>query len=144
MNKYFEFKNFSLILNTNGFVVSKDELKTIASSIDASLEYHNIKNTQISFTFVLPSEIKNINAQYRGIDSVTDVLSFPIDDEMLGDIVVCKKRCYRQARAFDNTYLRELSYLTVHSVLHLLGYDHMTKRDKKLMRSVEKEIMSRL
>ena len=72
------------------------------------------------------------------------MLSFPIDEMMLGDIVVCKKRCMSQATEFGNSYLRELSYLTVHSVLHLLGYDHMTKRDKRLMRRVEKEIMRRL
>lgn len=141
MNKYFEFENYSLILNTNDFVVSKDEFKTIRDSIDVVLNYHNIKNTEVGFTFVTPSKIREINREFRGIDRVTDVLSFPIDEEMLGDIVVCKKRCYYQARAYGNSYLRELSYLTVHSVLHLLGYDHMTKRDKRVMRRVEKEIM---
>lgn len=143
MNKYFEFENFSLILNTNGFRVSKGEFKTIRDAIDAVLKFHNIKNTEVGFTFVLPSKIKEINAEFRSIDKVTDVLSFPIDDEMLGDVVVCKKRCYYQARAYGNSYLRELKYLTVHSVLHLLGYDHMTKRDKRVMRRAEKEIMSK-
>ena len=142
--KYFSWQRFSLILNTNGFVVSKSELDMIKRSIDEVLKYHNIKNTEVGFTFVTPAEIKNINSEFRGINRVTDVLSFPIDEMMLGDIVVCKKRCISQATEFGNSYLRELSYLTVHSVLHLLGYDHMTKRDKRLMRRVEKEIMRRL
>mgnify|MGYP001759397067 FL=1 len=91
-----------------------------------------------------PSEIRRLNRDFRNIDRVTDVLSFPIDDQMLGDIVVCKKRLARQAKAYGNSYLRELSYLTVHSVLHLLGYDHMVPRDKQAMRRMEKEIMKDL
>lgn len=142
--KFFEFDNFSLILNANGFDVTKAELQAIFRAIDEVLKYHRIKNTEIGFTFVTPSKIKSINAEFRGIDRVTDVLSFPIDEEMLGDIVVCKKRCFRQARAYGNSYLRELSYLTVHSVLHLLGYDHIDKKDKRKMRRVEKEIMRKI
>ena len=142
--KAFDFENFSLILNFTRFKMTKEEIAAIKLAIEKTLAVHHIKNTELSFTMVDPSEIKRLNCDFRNIDRVTDVLSFPIDDQMLGDIVVCKKRLTRQAKAYGNSYLRELSYLTVHSVLHLLGYDHMEKRDKQLMRKMEKEIMKDL
>lgn len=142
--KSFEFENFSLILNFTRFEITKEEITAIKLAIEKTLAAHNIKNTELSFTMVDPSEIKRLNRDFRNIDRVTDVLSFPIDDQMLGDIVVCKKRLAKQAKAYGNSYLRELSYLTAHSVLHLLGYDHMEKRDKQLMRKMEKEIMKDL
>ena len=142
--KAFDFENFSLILNFTRFEITKEEITAIKLSIEKTLAAHHIKNTELSFTMVDPSEIRRLNRDFRNIDRVTDVLSFPIDDQMLGDIVVCKKRLSKQAKAYGNSYLRELSYLTVHSVLHLLGYDHMEKRDKQLMRKMEKEIVKDL
>lgn len=142
--KAFDFENFSLILNFTRFEITKEEIAAIKLAIEKTLAVHHIKNTELSFTMVDPSEIKRLNCDFRNIDRVTDVLSFPIDDQMLGDIVVCKKRLTKQAKAYGNSYLRELSYLTVHSVLHLMGYDHMEKRDKQLMRKMEKEIMKDL
>ena len=142
--KRIKFKNFSLILNFKRFKISNDELQAISAAIAQTLDAHHIKSTEVSFTMVDPSEIKRLNRDFRNIDRVTDVLSFPIDDKMLGDIVVCKKRLVKQAKAYGNSYLRELAYLTVHSVLHLLGYDHMEARDKRLMRKMEKELMSKL
>ena len=139
--KRFEFENFSLILNFTRFEMTKEEIAAIKLAIEKTLAAHHIKNTELSFTMVDPSEIKRLNRDFRNIDRMTDVLSFPIDDQMLGDIVVCKKRLSKQAKAYGNSYLRELSYLTVHSVLHLLGYDHMEARDKQVMRRMEKEIM---
>lgn len=141
IEKRFEFENFSLILNFTRFEITKEEIAAIKLAIEKTLAAHRIKNTEVGFTMVDPSEIRRLNRDFRNIDRVTDVLSFPIDDQMLGDIVVCKKRLSKQAKAYGNSYLRELSYLTVHSVLHLLGYDHMEARDKQVMRRMEKEIM---
>ena len=113
---------------------------------------------QLSVTFVEPEEIHELNAQYRGVDSVTDVLSFPQfgpeeldyyaaspeetpDELMLGDVVICKEKAEAQAAEFGHGIERELIYLFTHSVLHLLGYDHEEPEDKAVMRAREEEIM---
>lgn len=111
---------------------------------------------EVSFSCVTPEEIRKLNADYRGIDRSTDVLSFPMlefpDDAaqlkeeailplMLGDIVISMEQAEKQAEEYGNTLEREVCYLTVHSVLHLLGYDHMEENDKKIMRDREKMIM---
>lgn len=105
--------------------------------------------------------IRSINAEFRGIDRATDVLSFPggemqpghfdadtltYDPEsgayILGDMAISLERCQAQGEEFGHGFDREISYLTVHSVLHLLGYDHMDEGEMKAqMRSREKEIM---
>ena len=111
------------------------------------------------------SEIRSLNAETRGIDSVTDVLSFPSLDGIrgaelrkadfpyetdedgnifLGSIVICEKRAKEQAEEFGHSYLRELHYLAVHGLWHLLGYDHMTETDKLEMRAKEEKILSKL
>ena len=111
---------------------------------------------EISFSLVVPEEIQELNADYRGIDKETDVLSFPMlefpEDEdmityetgipvMLGDIVISTARAKEQAQEYGHSLEREICYLTVHSVLHLLGYDHMEEDEKRVMRAREKEIM---
>ena len=102
--------------------------------------------------------IRQINSQARGIDSPTDVLSFPyfdfeepgvFNDEdfdeteeiILGDIVLCADKIISQAAEYGHSQERELAFLTVHSMLHLLGYDHMEEDDAVLMRSEEKRLM---
>ena len=99
---------------------------------------------EISFSFVGPEEIKELNKNYRGKDAVTDVLSFPLSlpeedpDYYLGDIVVCLDRANEQALEFNHSLKREIIYLTIHSFFHLLGYDHMNDSEKKIMREKEK------
>lgn len=88
------------------------------------------------FLFVGPEEIKDLNKNYRGKDTVTDVLSFPLSlpeedpDYYLGDIVVCLDRASEQALEFNHSLKREIIYLTIHSFFHLLGYDHMNDSEK--------------
>lgn len=113
---------------------------------------------EVDITVTDPEEIRAINAEYRGIDKVTDVLSFPqyeglepvldaleyLEEDqtlILGDVVLCPERALEQADLYGNTPERELCYLFVHSMLHLLGYDHMTAEDKDLMRRHEESIM---
>ena len=110
-------------------------------------------------------EIRSLNSRTRGVNRVTDVLSFPamelergkpilsdehgeeIDEEgrlFLGSVVVCEERAREQAEEYGHSYARELTYLTVHGILHCLGYDHETEEDKREMREKEEEIMQRL
>ncbi|MBE6037438.1 MAG: rRNA maturation RNase YbeY [Clostridiales bacterium] len=108
----------------------------------------------ISVTFVGPEEIQELNRDYRGKDAVTDVLSFPQFDDVedaaedledqelcLGDVVICTERALEQAADFGHSPERELVYLLVHSVFHLLGYDHEEPEEKKEMRAMEEKVM---
>ena len=111
-------------------------------------------NAEISLTFVSKEEIRELNNQYRGIDNHTDVLSFPLiedfdfideDDEyMLGDVVICLEKAREQAEEYGHSERREIVYLFVHSVCHLLGFDHMEEDEKKEMRQREEEVMTLL
>lgn len=110
---------------------------------------------EISLSFVSKDEIHRLNRIYRNVDRHTDVLSFPMvedlseieeDDEeiLLGDVVICCEQAREQAKEYGHSEERELTYLFVHSVLHLLGYDHMEDEDKKEMRAREEEVMTQL
>jgi len=121
---------------------------------------------ELSITLVDNEAIRHINNEFRQIDKVTDVLSFPMlnypeglvfsefyagkrfkdedldDDQLvLGDIVLSLEKAKEQSEEYSHSFLREACYLTVHSILHLLGYDHMNPADKKRMRAKEEEIL---
>lgn len=129
-----------------------DEIKNlIEKSIAAVLKVENLdENVEVSVSFVGDEEIRDLNRDYRGVDKSTDVLSFPMDDEfiivsrILGDVIINTRRVMEQAEELGHSNERELSYLTVHSILHLLGYDHMEDEDKKEMREREKLAMKKL
>ncbi|MFM1538435.1 MULTISPECIES: rRNA maturation RNase YbeY [Helcococcus] len=142
-----------LIDNQNDLIRLNEELE---NKIEQAL-VETLKNTgygtdyEISISVVDAEEIKQLNAEYRGNDNVTDVLSFPLfereyipEEGMLGDIVICSERVKEQAKEFGHSEEREFVYLAVHSMLHLLGYDHMEEDEKIEMRSKEKEIMKNL
>lgn len=114
---------------------------------------------------VSEEEIRELNARERGVDSVTDVLSFPsmdgikgrpilaeehgeeLDEDgnvFLGSIVICEKRAREQAQEYGHSFERELWYLAVHGILHCLGYDHMTEEEKREMREKEESVMQKL
>lgn len=124
---------------------------------------------EISMLFVDNEEIREINNDTRGIDRATDVLSFPMldyedkkvfkemykdkefnetfmdgEELVLGDIVLSLERALEQSEEYNHSFNREACYLVVHSVLHLLGYDHMEDEDKKVMRKREEEILGKL
>ena len=101
--------------------------------INKTLEIEKVKNALVSIIFVNEEEIRKINFQYRGLDKVTDVISFAFEDNeevaflearMLGDIYVCISKMQEQAKLYNHSEKRELSFLVVHGLLHLLGYDH--------------------
>ena len=132
----------------------------IETCIQAVLNNHNIEDeAEISVLFTDNEGIRQINAEMRGIDKATDVLSFPqyefetpgiIEKEdgypylLLGDIVLSLEKADEQAKEFGHSYEREVGYLTVHSMCHLLGYDHMTDADKPVMRAKEEEILDKI
>lgn len=107
---------------------------------------------EISVSFVDSSEIHELNREYRGVDAVTDVLSFPQYEKpqyfpsygtiCIGDVVICSEQVLLQADDFGHSPEREILYLFVHSILHLLGYDHMNDDEKKIMREKEEAVMS--
>ncbi|MCI2061367.1 MAG: rRNA maturation RNase YbeY [Eubacteriaceae bacterium] len=112
------------------------------------------EDTEVSVTFVGLEEIKEINKEFRNIDSSTDVLSFPQFNDpqeipaegriSIGDVVICTEQALLQAEEFGHSEDRELVYLFVHSIFHLLGYDHMNDDDKAEMRAAEEDIMSKI
>lgn len=114
-------------------------------------------NAQVSVSFVDNDEIHALNKEYRNVDRSTDVLSFPLGDEngfdvdnssnaiLLGDIVISVEKAIAQAEEYGHSTEREIAFLTVHSMLHLLGYDHETsEQDEKDMFARQEEILSQL
>ncbi len=109
---------------------------------------------EISVSFVNAEEVQQLNWDYRQRDRVTDVLSFPQylcpgdiprgQPALLGDVVICLDKIQSQARELGHSTRRELVYLFIHSLLHLLGYDHEVQGDKEKMRKREKEIMTKM
>ena len=126
-------------------------------AIIETLEYEGVNSDcEVSLTFTDNEGIRDINNRYRGIDKATDVLSFPqIDYEneedieiyaeeplMLGDIVISLERAVEQANDFGHSFERECAFLCVHSVLHLLGYDHeLSEEDDEDMRRRQRDVM---
>lgn len=114
------------------------------------LQELNDDNYEISLSFVSEAEIRKLNRDYRDKDSVTDVLSFPLDDDfaiqtnLLGDIIICCKRAIEQAKEYNHSIKREIVYLVVHSMFHLLGYDHIDKSDRIVMRNKEKSALKEI
>ena len=122
-------------------------------------------NFEVCLSLTDGEGIRKLNCEYRGIDKETDVLSFPLlerepgqrgefwdeqdidpqtNEVMLGDIVLSVEAAHAQAEEYGHSFEREAVYLCVHSVLHLLGYDHIQPEDKLLMRRREEEIMDAL
>lgn len=106
----------------------------------------------VCITIVSEDEIRRINREFREIDKVTDVLSFPawdggeydLTDGFLGDIAICEKRAREQAEEYGHSTIREFAFLTVHGMLHLLGYDHMQPDDEKVMFPMQDAILHEL
>lgn len=140
----------------------------IKKVLEAGLKYLNQPSAQleVSVSFVDEAEIKTLNHEYRDVDKVTDVLSFPSIDNPsrgvidiaeyggdlnpetwllnLGDIVVCLPRAKQQAKEYGHSLKREVAFLALHSLLHLLGYDHMNPQDEEQMNAVQNAVLDKL
>ena len=142
---------------------SSEEKALLKKVAETALSVMGAMDGALDLCFVGRDRIRALNASLRGVDRVTDVLSFPsipkvtlplkkekypydIDPENnkvhLGSIVICRARAKEQAAEYGHSEKRELAYLTVHGVLHLLSFDHMEERDKKKMRAAEEKILS--
>ena len=127
----------------------------VISSIEAALTVEKFSpNSEVNVTFVSDGKIKKINAEFRNINSSTDVLSFPLGEDgvydinpenncyMLGDVIISIDHALMQAELFGHGLDREIAYLTVHSVFHLLGYDHIDEGEQKsIMRKKEEDAL---
>ncbi len=129
--------------------------KEYALIMGKAFEYLNIKtNYEVDVSLVDFESIQQINRDYRGIDKITDVISFAFNDDkselgaikgdvprLLGEIFICVPRALEQAKEIGNTPERELSFLFCHGLLHLLGYDHMKKCDEEIMFPLQEKIL---
>ena len=108
------------------------------------------QDAEVSIAFVSADEIRVLNRDYRSIDKATDVLSFPVNDElamgldMLGDVVICMDVAASQAAEYGHSLERELAFLVVHGMLHLMGYDHESPEDEAEMFAMQDKILEYL
>lgn len=132
----------------------------VRRAVEATLDYEQYENPiEVSVTFTDNEEIRELNRKFRNIDRATDVLSFPLFDYtgeseeppvdelvgMLGDIVISLEQAKKQAEEFGHSFEREAAFLTVHSMLHLLGYDHEAGKEEEAdMRRRQREILDRM
>ena len=133
-------------------------------AVAAALEAEGVKTAvEVSLSVVSEEVIRETNRDFRQIDKVTDVLSFPLieyydmtpeegvaqgdidpdtGEVCLGDVIICYQRAMEQANEYGHSLERELGFLTVHSILHLLGYDHMEKEDEEVMFKLQEMILN--
>ena len=123
--------------------------------LNAVAKLHGLgEHEEVDITIVTDEEIHVLNRDYRNVDRATDVLSFALDEDggepelvggpevhLLGDIIISAETAMRQAEEFGHGLEREIVYLAVHGLLHLLGYDHMQEEDKVVMRAKEEEAL---
>lgn len=145
-----------LIDNRTNFELTDEIKETLERVCLKSLQYEEFnEDCEISLSIVTNDEIHDINKQFRNIDSPTDVLSFPqltfeegeeadVNENgeiVLGDIIISIDRAKEQAEEYGHSLKRELAFLSVHSMLHLMGYDHMVPEEEEDMFRRQKEIL---
>lgn len=144
----------------NGFDPTYDYLEKEYSLImEVAFDVLKIRtNYEVDVNLVNDEEIHQINRDYRNVDRITDVISFAFNDDdsslgmikneeiphLLGEIFICIPQALRQAKEIGNSDQRELSFLFVHGLLHLLGYDHMKEEDAKIMFPLQDQILNKV
>lgn len=136
--------------------VSEGAEKLVEGVLQFAAQKEGIEEgSELSVTFVDNNRIREINKEYRGKDAPTDVISFAMEEmgedeleiigaeipRVLGDIIISIEKTKEQAEDYGHSFDRELGFLALHGLLHLLGYDHMSKDDEKEMFSKQKEIL---
>lgn len=127
------------------------ELETVKDVLNYAIKKENLENVIFNVIIVDNNYIHELNKNYRHIDRETDVITFALEDEkdmvipdderVLGDIYISIDKARSQAEEYGHSLLRELSFLAVHGFYHLLGYDHMTAEEEKIMFSKQEEVL---
>jgi probable rRNA maturation factor len=137
----------NIVTNLTNYQINEKDIINVSN---ITFKVLDINNPVFNVVLVDEEKIREINRIYRKKDSVTDVISFAfeesdkinIDDiRFLGEIYICVKRAEEQAKEYGHSFKREICYLTVHGLLHLLGYDHIKEEDKVVMRQMEERIL---
>lgn len=140
------------VANISFVGIEEDEgvRSAVELAVNAALKHENAESRFLSVVLTTDENIHEYNREYRSVDRPTDVLSFPADegddllappDGFLGDIMISIPRAREQAKALGHSTEREILFLTVHGVLHLLGYDHMRPEDEQIMLPVQRSIV---
>lgn len=128
-----------------------DELDTVKNVLEFALKYLKIENSIFNVIVVSTDKIHELNKAYRNIDRPTDVISFALEDDstfvktdyrVLGDIYICLDKARNQAIEYGHSFKREICFLSIHGLLHLLGYDHMNPEDEKIMFGLQDKILN--
>jgi len=139
--------NFEVFNETNEKI---EELDVLNGLLVYALDYLKITNAEFNVIIIDNKKIHEINKNYRGVDRETDVITFALEDHkdiefedvrLLGDIYISIDKARSQALDYGHSLKRELSFLAVHGLLHLLGYDHMNEKDEKIMFSLQDKIL---
>ena len=126
-----------------------EELKEVKKLLTYAAKQENLKNIEFNVIIVDDDYIHELNKNYRNKDRVTDVITFALEDtedvdidiRVLGDVYISLYQAKRQAIEYGHSFLREIAFLSVHGFYHLLGYDHMTKEEEKIMFGKQEEVL---
>lgn len=147
--------NTTISFEPETLTVEENLLEEILRAADVIGELYDVEKSELSITLTDDEHIHALNKQYRGIDRATDVLSFAFresdepevigaDFDILGDVIISLERATAQAEEFGHSFLREVIFLEVHGLLHLLGYDHIDDAERLEMETEQKFIMDKL
>lgn len=147
--------NTTISFEPETLTVADDLLDEILRAADIVGELYGVENSELSVTLTDDEHIHALNKKFRGIDRATDVLSFAFresdepaiigaDFDILGDVIISLERAEIQAEEFGHSFLREVIFLEVHGLLHLLGYDHIDDEERREMEAEQRFIMDKL
>ena len=139
--------NFEIFNETDEEIKELDGLKGL---LDYALSYLKLNNVEFNVIIIDNERIHKMNREYRGVDRETDVITFALEDHkdiefenlrLLGDVYISIDKARSQAKDYGHSLKREISFLAIHGLLHLLGYDHMNPEDEKVMFGLQDEIL---
>lgn len=130
--------------------VELKEMEVLSQLLEFAVHYQKLSDVDFNVILVDENKIQELNRDYRNIDRITDVISFALEDcediryegyRLLGDIYICREKVLEQAKNYGHSVQRELSFLAIHGLLHLLGYDHIKPDDEKEMFLLQEKIL---
>lgn len=147
--------NTTISFEPETLTVDEKIFEEIMRAADVVGEIYGVENSELSITLTDDEHIHALNKKFRGVDRATDVLSFAFREsdepevigaefEVLGDVIISLERAKAQAEEFGHSFLREIIFLEVHGLLHLLGYDHIADDERQEMETEQRFIMERL